>query len=113
MNKRLLMKKLKRFADVEEKKVFTKSIRVKDMSFMNLRDSLLGMGKILEEDFDNNTYVINIPEGLGGLNSAMFVVQLNDNSVDCLGYSREGIFNQHTAEKAAAKIEKRLKKYVD
>lgn len=113
MNKRVLLGKLKRFAQVEEKKLYNKSIPVKDMTFTNLRDSLLGLGKILDEDFDRNIYVINVPAGLGNMNAAMVATQLNGRFVDCLAYSKEGIINQHTAEKAVAKIKKRLKKYTD
>jgi len=96
----IMLKKLNGYIPTNKKGLAEETIDYKDKSFKNLRDSLLGVGKILEEDFDNNIYVLNVPSGLAGKNAAVVVVMLAENEIKLLGYAKEGLINQHTAEKA-------------
>ena len=106
MDKKALIKKMKEFISVKEKELEEKVIDVDNISFTNLRDSLIGLGTILDEDFDIHSYVINVPSGIANKNNAVVAVQLSENKLFFLGYAKEGLINQHTAFKA---IEKTVK----
>ena len=113
MEKKTLIRKMKEFISVKEKGLEEKNISVKNMSLANLRDSLIGMGTILDEDFGINSYVVNVPAGIANMNSAVVALQLEGEKLLILGYAKEGLINQHTATKAIDKILKRISKYVD
>lgn len=108
MNKKALINSLKQYAAVDEKAIIEETIIVEELTFMQLRDWLIEIGTILKEDYDNHIYVISIAAGLANLNSAIIAIQLNKNALDCIGYAREGLINQHTAEKAINKIRQRI-----
>ena len=104
MNKRLLLKHLNQFIVIKKNAIVEASINVNGVKILQIRDCLMNIGTILEEDFDNNIYVVDIPAGLGNMNHAVVAIQLNKNSIDLIGYAKEGLINQHTAEKAIDKI---------
>lgn len=108
MNKRILLERLKQYITINKKGIIEESISVHDFSLMQFRDCLLDIGTILEEDLDSSIYVVRIPAGIADLNHATVAMHLNKNSIDCIGYAQEGLFNQHTAEKAVGKIRKRI-----
>ena len=45
------------------------------------------------------------------MNCAVVAIQLSDNYVSMLGYAKEGLISQHTAEKAINKVIERISKY--
>lgn len=47
---------------------------IRDCSFVKLRDSLIGMGQILEEDFEKQVYVIAIRSGTANMNTAVVAI---------------------------------------
>ena len=55
MDKKLLVDKISEYISVKENGIVERQINVLNMSFVNLRDSIIGIGKILEEDFEMNT----------------------------------------------------------
>lgn len=111
MDKKPLIGKMSEYIPIKEKGLIERQINVQNMSFVNLRDSIIGVGKILEEDFEISTYVVNISAGAANMNNAVVAIQLNDNCVSMLGYAKEGLINQHTAEKAIDKVVERISKY--
>lgn len=112
MDNDLLIKKMNLFISVRENGLKQITTNVESMSFANLRDCLIGLGTILDEDFDIETYVINVSAGMANKNCAVVVAQLKENELLLLSYAKEGIISQHTAEKAIDKVLKRVAKYV-
>ena len=111
-SKEALVKKMKAFVSVTEKDLEEKTINVRGMTLAKLRDSLIGLGTILDEDFELNAYIINVGAGVANKNSAVVAAQLLDNKLYFLGYAKEGLINQHTTKKAIDKIIKVLEKYI-
>ena len=112
MNKKALINKMKEYMTFKEKEIEEKSISIKNMTFVNLRDCLIGLGTILDEDFDLNSYVVSISSGFAGMNNAIVAIQLLDNKLDMLGYAPEGLIKQNTVKKAMDKIENRISEYI-
>ncbi|MBD5550814.1 MAG: hypothetical protein HDQ96_06490 [Lachnospiraceae bacterium] len=111
MNKKPLVDKMSEYIQVKEKGLIERQINVQSMSFADLRDTIIGIGKILEENFEISTYVVNVPAGVANKNSAVVALQLSDSCVSMLGYAQEGLINQHTAEKAIDRVVDRISKY--
>lgn len=78
------------------------------MTFINLRDCLIGLGTILEEDFDLNLYIMSVQAGVADKNNAIVAAKLDDNERHMFGYAREGFIKQHTAKKAIDKTERKV-----
>lgn len=112
MNKKALIAKMKEYMNFKEKEVEEQSFGVRKMSFANLRDYLIGLGTILDEDFDLNSYVISIPAGIANMNNAIVAIQLIENELYLLGYAPEGLIKQHTVKQAMEKVEKKVSKYL-
>lgn len=113
MDKRVLINKMKMFISIKEKGLEERIVDVHNMSFANLRDSLIGLGTIIDEDFDIHSYVINVPSGIANKNKAVVAVQLYENKLLLVGYAKEGLINQHTASKAIEKTVKCVSKYLN
>ena len=111
MDKKPLVDKMGEYIPVKENSLIERQINVQNMSFANLRDTIIGIGKILEEDFEISAYVVNIPAGVADRHSAVVAIQLSDTCVTMLGYAKEGLINQHTAEKAIEKVSERISKF--
>ena len=109
MDRKSLINKLNEYIPVIEKDMYQHTIDVNEMSMLQLRDNLLGMGHILEEDFDNQIYVINILAGFANKNPAVVVVKIDETKLNFVSYAKEGIINQHTAEKAVNMIVNKIK----
>ena len=103
MNKKVLLIKMQKHIDLRCKVVVENKLDVCDMSFINLRDCIIGVGTILDEDYDLNSYVIKVSAGVANRNTAIIAIQLVEDTLWMLGYAQEGIINQHTAEKAMDK----------
>ena len=112
MNKDVLIQKMKEYMPFKDKEVVEKSIDVRKMTFANLRDCLIGLGTILEEDFELNSYIVSVPAGIADMNNAIVAIQLTKNELYMCGYAPEGLIKQHTAKKAIDKVEKRVSKYI-
>lgn len=106
-----LVGKISEYISIRKKGIVEREVNVQDMSFSNLRDAIIGVGKILEEDFEISTYVVDIPAGAANMNSAVVAIRLNNSCVSIIGYAKEGLINQHTAKKAIDKVIERISKY--
>ena len=101
---KILLEKVMLYSGKKEKGMIFKQAAVTKLTFAQLRDSLLGLGRILEEDFENKIYVTSIAAGVADRNAAVVAVRLSGDSLDLAGYAREGLIKQHTGEKAIEKI---------
>lgn len=99
-----LLEKLRLHIQVKEKNVVYEETAVQEMLFLNLRDRLIGLGTILEEDFDANIYVVELMAGVGNANTAVVAIKLTHEKLLFAGYAKEGLINQHTAKKAIDKV---------
>lgn len=104
-----IIEKLKVYVPIKEKGTVEKKVHAGEMTFLNLRDRILGLGKILEEDFDKQIYVIAVMAGAANMNTAFVGVQLKKKELFLAGYAKEGLIKQNTAEKAVGKLEEVLK----
>lgn len=75
------------------------------ISLRELRDGLLCIGHILEENIDDKIYVVSIKAGILDVNNAIIVCKLFSSKMYLIGYAREGLIKQHTCTKAMNKIE--------
>ena len=103
-----LLEKLGLYTSFEEKNIVYKETVPKNMSFSNLRDRLIGLGTIIEEDFHANIYVLIVMAGIKNMNSAIVVIKLTHEKLLFASYAKEGIINQHTANKAIDKVIKKI-----
>lgn len=100
---KVLIKKVRKFTDCKESSIIF-DVMEKKIDFVQLGDKLLGQGQILDEDFDNKIYTINIKTGLIGLNIATISIQLRDFGLSFAAYAKEGLIKQNSAQKAINKI---------
>jgi len=108
MKRTEIFSKISEFIPVKENQIVEMVINTEKTTFTNVRDRLIGLGKILEENFDNTYYVINVPAGVANKNAAVILVKWSEKSISLYGYAKEGLINQHTADKAIEKVIKRL-----
>lgn len=74
------------------------------LTFSQLRDALIRLGKILFEDTDNSVYVAAIRIGSFGANSAVVAIQQRGSKLNISAFAKEGLIKQNLAEKAITKI---------
>ncbi len=108
MNKGLI-KKLSEFIRIKEKLVETREIAT-DVSMLKIRDTLLKIGTLLQENLEEEYYIGTLAAGIGNKNTAYIIIKKNKNSLDVCCYAREGLIKQHTARKAINKFERELLK---
>lgn len=99
-----IISKLKEYIFVKEKQVVEKEIKITNITFTNVRDRLIGMGQILEENFEDTYYVVNVPAGVADKNSAIVLVKWDKESLKLWAYAKEGLISQCTAELAMKKV---------
>lgn len=105
---------LNKYVPVKEKDIFESKIDFQGKNIMNLRDALIELGTVLEEDCDNQIYVATIPSGIANKNEATVLFNLHENELEIISYAKEGLINQHSAEKAVANLKKYMQiKYQD
>ena len=68
--KKELVSKLKSLIRLKEETIYNDEIEIHPMSFVQLRDKLIGKGTILDEDFEKQIYTINIMSGFANQNTA-------------------------------------------
>lgn len=78
-------------------------------SFMQIRDTLFRIGRILKEDIENEVYVVSIKSGFLKCNNAIVVCGLEKDNLRMISFAREGVIKQNTCKKAMDTIEKFLK----
>lgn len=76
---------------------------------MKLFETLVKIGVILEEIEKGTTYIVSVKAGFLNMNTAVIVLNYQDDRLFLAGYAPEGIINQHTSEKAIGKVVDGLK----
>ena len=116
----LLLKKLVEFGLIDKslstnkkediKKQFaTEKISAMDYSILMVRDALLGLGTILEENLEKQYYMTTIKVGFLGAAESVALVYLNTDVLSVAAYAKEGLIPQHNAQKAIDIIKKHIK----
>ena len=88
------------------------SFRISELPILVLRDALVRIGKIYEENLEEKIYVAGVSSGFLKCNTAYVAMQICGDELLLAVYAREGIIKQHTTEKAVQKIEESLQKYI-
>lgn len=107
MNNKDLIEKLSEFIQTKEELVETGEI-VTDVSMLKIRDTLLKIGTLLQENLEEEYYIGTIAAGIGNKNTAYIIIKKNKKSLGVCCYAREGLIKQHTARKAINKFEREL-----
>ncbi len=95
-------------ASVAEKKIRNYTLSANGLTFSQLRDALIVMGRILLEDTKTHIYVARVNGGFLKKNSAYLALYLDNDSLLISAYAKEGIINQHTCEGAINELKKFL-----
>ena len=110
MVRREIASKINEFIPVKEKQIVENVINAENITFTNVRDRLIGLGKILEENFDDNYYIVNVPAGVANKNTAVVLIKWSEVSISLFAYAKEGLINQHTADNAIKKVIEKIAK---
>ena len=79
---------------------------------LHVRNGLMGKGRILEENLEKHVYVMLAKE-IKSRNEALLVTKRIEETVYVGAYFKEGIINQHIAEKVVESIVNSLSAYKD
>ncbi len=93
-------------ASVVEKKIQNHTLSANGLTFSQLRDALIVMGRILLEDTETQIYVARANGGTLKKNSAYLALHLDNDSLLISAYAKEGIIKQHTCEGAINELKK-------
>lgn len=107
MDKNFLTEKLSEYVRIKDELVETEEISEK-VSMLKIRDTLLLIGNIIKEDFDEEYYIGTINAGIANKNIAFIIIKKNEGNLAVCCYAREGLIKQHTARKAIKKFEREL-----
>ena len=88
--------------NVGGREVYTNFLTKK--SFLHIRDFLYKNGNILVEDKDAGIYIATMSSGVKNMNYATVVIKLEEETVYIYAVAKEGLFNQHTSNKAIEKL---------
>ena len=77
-------------------------------TIFDVRDFLSEHGNIIIEDLNAFLYIATISAGVKNMNYAVTVLKLENNTLHVYAVAKEGLFNQHTSEKAIEKIKAEL-----
>ena len=87
------------------------SVEVDGATDLKIRDAILGMGKILEEDLDNHSYITTVR--LSGDRETQAMISRDGNKIEIIAYGREGLIKQNLADKTVEKLKTAIEKSVD
>lgn len=108
MDKKLL-KKLNEYYDTKDNEIISATINVENLKLKNIKDALISIGNIDEEDLKDELYVGYIKAGILSLNRAHVAIRKDGNKVLMLVHSPEGLIKQNTSNQAIEKFEKEIK----
>ena len=85
-------------------------LTVKNLSFLQLRDSIWQIGRVITELEEDNIYISEIKSGKAMGNTAYLAMKLLPGKIEIVGYAKEGLFYQNTVEKAVNSLEDVIEK---
>ena len=89
-----------------EKQIETVVVEKPGVQILQVRDTLFGMGKIMEENIEKEYYLSTIRVGL---HAAILLARCLENSVEVATWAEESLINQHTAKKALDQFSEALR----
>ena len=95
--KTLTTKEAYREAEPKEKESY-------QAAYENAKNALAACGKVLEEDDFNGVITGMINAGIQDMNPAVLVINVEQENLKISAYAKEGLINQHTAEKSIDKF---------
>lgn len=75
------------------------------VSFQKIRDAVLGMGRVLEENQEEQYYLTIVDVGLS---AAVLIARASEGIAEAAAYAEEGIIRQQLAHKALEMFKTRL-----
>ena len=75
-------------------KIVNAELTVKKLSFLQLRDAIWKIGRVVAELEDDNTYIAAIKSGKMKANTAYLAIKLLPGKLEIVGYAKEGLFHQ-------------------
>ena len=87
--------------------VTTAEFPVKNFNILKVRDSLYGLGSIIEENKPEMYYLTSVKTGFLGLAAVLVITRLDGDTVSAAAYAK-GPGTQKTKDEALAKIKQRL-----
>ena len=91
-----------------KKEVMTECVALPNVNDLTIRDAIIGMGTILEEDLENHYYITSVRAGTFGNVLTYAFLQRNDSSVEIIVFAHEGLVKQHLGEKTLRKLKTSL-----
>ena len=91
---------LKKYISVKDDKLVSKEVNVKKLSFLQLRDAIWRIGRIIVELEDEYIYIAAVKSGMMMANTAYLAIKLTSDILQIVGYAKEGLFSQLTVENA-------------
>ena len=76
--------------------------------YLNVKNALANIGKVVEEDEHNGVIAGVILAGASDMNPALLVVDVEPDNLKISSYAKEGLIKQHTGEEAIDKFLKAL-----
>lgn len=73
-------------------------------TIFDIRDFLCENGSIIVEDLNAYLYIATISAGVKNMNYAVTVFKLENGKLYVYAVAKEGLFNQHTSQKAIEKV---------
>ena len=77
-------------------------------SILHIKDAFYIIGKILHENLEECFFIALVSAGVMNANQAIIIVKFQDQRVYAYAFAKEGIFNQHTAQKAVERLQGEL-----
>ena len=96
---------LKESISVKGDKIVNAELTVKKLSFLQLRDAIWKIGRVVTELEDDNIYIAAIKSGKMKANTAYLAIKLLPGKLEIAGYAKEGLFHQNTVENAVKNLE--------
>ena len=96
---------LKENISVKGDKIVNAELTVKKLSFLQLRDAIWKIGRVVTELEDDKIYIAAIKSGKMKANTAYLAIKLLPGKLEIAGYAKEGLFHQNTVENAVKNLE--------
>lgn len=94
--------------ELQSKDVAYDSMEVDDINILHVREALIRVGKILEEDIEYKTHISTIPTGAMKAARALAVTVLDDHVLYIAAYAKEGLIKQNLAKHAIETIKQSI-----
>ena len=104
--------RLSQFCSISEEQINNRLVTVNGLTLLKLRDILIEMGTIIEEDLDNNIYAAYLPAGFMKKNLVITFFQLSESTLCLASYAKEGAIKQGTVEQAQTNFINKIKEYI-